>query len=69
MQDKPPPHESQPPQLVTFGPILPATMAARAEQAGVIRASMDPLTLLVLSVLGGAFIGFGAIFATNGKRG
>ncbi len=69
MQDKPPPDESQPPQLVTFGPILPATMAARAEQAGVTRASMDPLTLLVLSVLGGAFIGFGAIFATTVSAG
>jgi formate/nitrite transporter len=40
-------------------------MAVRAEESGVKRASVDPLTLLVLSVLGGAFIAFGAIFATT----
>ena len=37
----------------------------RAEQTGVRRASMDVLTLFVLSVLAGAFISFGAIFATT----
>ena len=44
-------------------------MALRAEQAGVRRASMDLLTLLVLSVMGGAFISFGAIFATTVSAG
>src|SRR3954453_9330535 len=53
------------PQLVTLEAILPATMALRAEEAGVKRAAMDPLTLFVLSVLGGAFIAMGAIFATT----
>ncbi|MBX9841446.1 MAG: formate/nitrite transporter family protein [Xanthobacteraceae bacterium] len=40
-------------------------MAIRAEQAGVRRAQMDVLTVFVLSVLAGAFISFGAIFATT----
>ena len=44
-------------------------MAARAEESGVKRAAIDPLTLLVLSVLAGAFIAFGAIFATTVSAG
>ena len=40
-------------------------MAARAEEAGVKKAASDPLTVFVLSVLAGAFISFGAIFATT----
>lgn len=54
-----------PAQPVSFDAILPAAMAARAEEAGVRRAALDPLTVLVLSVLGGAFIAFGAVFATT----
>jgi formate/nitrite transporter len=54
-----------PPQLVAFDAILPATMAVRAEDGGVKKASTDPLTLLVLSILAGAFIAFGAIFSTT----
>ncbi|MFL6975701.1 MAG: formate/nitrite transporter family protein [Xanthobacteraceae bacterium] len=57
------------PQFVTFDAILPADMAARAEESGVKRVSADPLTLLVLSVMGGAFIAFGAIFATTVSAG
>jgi formate transporter len=53
------------PQLISIDPIMPATMAARAEEAGVKRAAMDPLTVFVLAVLGGAFISMGAIFATT----
>jgi formate transporter len=60
---------AQSPQLVTFDAILPATMAARAEESGVKRVSTDPLTLLVLSVLGGAFVAFGAVFATTVSAG
>ena len=60
---------SQSPQLVTFDAIMPAAMAVRAEESGVKRASTDALTLLVLSVLGGAFIGFGAVFATTVSAG
>ena len=36
---------------------------------GVKRALTDPLTILVLSVLGGAFVAFGAIFATTVSAG
>ena len=61
--------ESSSPQPVTFDAILPAAMAARAEENGVKRASMAPLTLLILSMLGGAFIAFGAIFATTVSAG
>jgi formate/nitrite transporter len=53
------------PQFVTFDAILPADMAVRAEESGVKRVSADPLTMLVLSVLAGAFIAFGALFATT----
>jgi formate transporter len=57
------------PQVVTFDAIMPSTMAARAEESGIKRASTDPLTLLVLSILAGAFISFGAIFATTVSAG
>jgi formate transporter len=59
----------EPPQFVTFDPLLPAAVAARAEQSGVKKASTDTLTLLVLAVLAGAFISFGAIFATTVSAG
>ena len=58
-----------PPQAVTFDAIMPADMAVRAEESGVRRASTDPLTVLVFSVLAGAFISFGAIFATTVSAG
>ena len=56
---------SQPPQLVTFDAILPPAMALRAEETGMRRISTDAMTRFVLSVLAGAFIAFGAIFATT----
>jgi formate transporter len=57
------------PQLVMFDPILPDAMAIRGEQLGVKKAATDPLILFVLAVLGGAFISFGAIFATTVSAG
>jgi formate transporter len=57
------------PQTVTFDAIMPPLMAVRAEASGVKRASMGLTTLLVLSVLAGAFISFGAIFATTVSAG
>jgi formate/nitrite transporter len=57
------------PQAITLDPIMPAAMAVRAEEAGIRRATMDPLTLMALSVLAGAFISFGAIFATTVSAG
>jgi formate transporter len=66
MDERPPePNPVDSPQLVTFDAILPATMAARAEASGIKRISTDPLTLLVLRILAGAFIAFGAVFATT----
>src|SRR6476659_9761106 len=65
MKQKPPPDEGVAPQVITFDAIMPASMAVRAEQSGVKRANTDPVTVLVLSVLAGAFISFGAIFATT----
>jgi formate/nitrite transporter len=70
MDDQSIPAKATPlPQAVTLDPIMPATMAVRAEESGVKRAAMDPVTLLVLSVLAGAFISFGAIFATTVSAG
>lgn len=40
-------------------------MAQRAEAGGIARAAMDPLAVFVLSVLAGAFVSFGAVFATT----
>lgn len=65
MKRKPTSDEEVAPQAITFEAIMPASMAVRAEQSGVKRASTDPLTVLVLSVLAGAFIAFGAVFATT----
>ena len=44
--------------------LLPAEMAVRAEQIGIRKAEMPTLTMFTLSVLAGAFISLGAIFAT-----
>jgi len=63
------PEPAQAPQLVTFDAIMPAAMAARAEQTGTKKASADPLEVLALSVLAGAFIGLGAVFATTVSAG
>jgi formate/nitrite transporter len=43
--------------------LLPPEMAKRAEEIGVKKAAMDPLTLVGLSVLAGAFIALGATFS------
>lgn len=42
---------------------LPPQIAAQAEADGIAKAGQDRITLLVLGVLGGAFIAFGAIFS------
>jgi formate transporter FocA len=57
------------PRAVSIDTIMPAEMAVRAEQSGVRRAAMDPLTVFVLSVTAGAFISFGAVFATTVSAG
>lgn len=45
--------------------LLPAEMAAKAEQVGVKKAHLPALSMLVLSVLAGAFIALGALFSTT----
>lgn len=61
--------EIPPPQPISLDAIMPATLAIRAEEAGVKRASMDLRSVFVLAVLAGAFIAFGAIFATTVSAG
>jgi formate transporter len=71
MNDQPtrPDTDRSPPHVVTFDAIMPAAMAIRAEESGVKRATTNPSTILVLSVLGGAFVAFGAVFATTVSAG
>ncbi len=45
--------------------LIPAEMASRAEQVGVRKAEMPFITMFTLSILAGAFIALGAIFATT----
>ena len=45
--------------------LLPAEMAAKAEQIGVKKAHLNTLCMFVLAILAGAFIALGAIFATT----
>jgi formate/nitrite transporter len=49
--------------------LLPQEMATRAEYLGVRKAEMPFLKMLMLSVLAGAFISLGAIFATTVSAG
>jgi formate transporter FocA len=53
------------PPIVVFDALLPAEMAAKAEQIGVKKAHLPALSMLVLAVLAGAFIALGAVFATT----
>jgi formate transporter len=68
-RETPPPATDLSPQHVTFDAIMPPAMAVRAEESGVRRAATDPLTIFILSVLGGAFVAFVAIFATTVSAG
>ena len=69
MEDHPLDLTAEEPQAITFDTIMPSAIAARVEASGVKRAALDPFTLLVLSLLGGAFVAFGAIFATTVSSG
>src|ERR1039457_3367915 len=44
--------------------LLPAEMAEKAEHIGVEKTRLDTPRLLVLAILAGAFIAFGAMFST-----
>ena len=52
------------PATVTLDALLPAAIARKAEELGVAKAGMNGLSLLVLAILAGAFIGLGAMVAT-----
>src|SRR6187402_189577 len=58
-----------PPEGPRFDSLLPAEMAARAEDVGVRKAGLDAVSLFALAVLAGAFIALGAIFATTVSAG
>jgi formate transporter len=62
-------HAAAPAQSGAFDLLLPPAMAKRAEEIGARKCAMDPLSLLMLSILAGAFISFGAIFATTVSSG
>src|SRR5512135_2562076 len=49
--------------------LLPADMAAKAEQLGVRKANLRWVNMFALAVLAGAFIALGAIFATTVSAG
>lgn len=53
----------------SFDALIPRAMAEKAEQIGIKKASSDFLTLFILSILAGAFISLGAIFATTVSAG
>jgi len=50
---------------VRIDALIPAEIAAKAEEIGVKKAAMDAGRLFVLAILAGAFIALGAIFATT----
>ena len=49
----------------SFESLMPRDVALKAENAGVIKANLDFGSTLMLSLLAGAFIGFGAVFSTT----
>ena len=49
----------------TFESLMPRDVALKAENAGVIKANLDFPSTLMLSLLAGAFISFGAVFSTT----
>jgi formate transporter FocA len=55
----------QNPPTFSFDSLLPADIARKAENSGVTKANLGPFRMFVLSVLAGAFIAMGAIFATT----
>jgi formate transporter FocA len=53
------------PTVVALDALIPAEMAAKAEQVGAKKAHLPALSMFVLSVLAGAFIALGAVFSTT----
>lgn len=54
---------------ISFDALIPAEMAAKAEQIGMRKARMNPASMFALAVLAGAFIALGAIFSTTAVAG
>ena len=52
-------------KTVKMDSLLPVEMAVKAESIGVANASMTITKTLVLGILAGAFIAFGAVFFTT----
>ena len=62
------PPENGPAHLAEAGRVdalLPPMIAEKAEEIGAAKTRLDAVTLFTLAVLGGAFIGLGAMFATT----
>jgi formate transporter len=53
------------PQEINIDSLIPQEMAEKAVTIGVRKVGLDFMPLLVLSILAGAFIGLGAMFATT----
>ena len=64
MNHKPAPHVTVG-QVATFDAFIPPEMATKAEAVGVKKATMGWRNTFFLAVMAGAFIAFGAIFATT----
>ena len=56
-------------QTIHLDALLPAEMAAKAEQVGVKKAALDSTGMFVLAVLAGAFIALGAVFSLEEQAG
>ena len=56
-------------ETISFDALMPAAMAAKAEDLGVKKAALPALKMFDLAILAGAFIGIGAIFATTVSAG
>jgi formate/nitrite transporter len=56
-------------ETISFDALMPAAMAAKAEDLGVKKAALPALKMFALALLAGAFIGIGAIFATTVSAG
>ncbi|MCG2788014.1 MAG: formate transporter FocA [Anaerolineae bacterium] len=54
---------------ISFDSLLPPAMAAKAEDIGVKKATMNATNMFLMAILAGAFIGIGAIFATTAAAG
>ncbi len=56
--------DDRPARVARIDPIMPPAMALACEAAGTTKAGRDAVALVVLGVLAGAFIAFGAMFMT-----